>query len=448
MMAPTAKLRVCVALVASCVCAASVSVSAAAASSMSSLPAFDIPSFDYASLLQGETPQRLLQALQTDGMVSLKNIPNYAGLRERYLRKAAECAGVKADAVRDPFVSRKLQRQLPAAMIVPICVEGAKNEWCIVEFQGQMIPNDGDDMANVEIGSLWYDDGVPTMRIGNHIVTGKVAKLSKPFAIMEKRALTHDGTRDTEMPLITERERVADASNANASLANGAPEAHRQTEYNIVGIARSRIIFNDREAPLMRLRRRIADILEKIRLLEHHAVELGTLERRLAESSDSPIELARVAVQLERKRATCQALQREVESQCTPRPLGISESSEAVTQDASDNPSTDAPGEPAAAAESKDDSEMHREADRQAARKLLLVIELKEKRRAEESHRRRLPLVEPDEIDMQTLVAVRRAWDMYLAPPHVVGATAIPPHFVVPPTEPTAAWQRFLVERA
>ncbi|KAJ0407268.1 hypothetical protein P43SY_008043 [Pythium insidiosum] len=314
-------------------------------------------------------------------------------------------------------------------MIVPICVEGAKNEWCIVEFQGQMIPNDGDDMANVEIGSLWYDDGVPTMRIGNHIVTGKVAKLPKPFAILEKRALTHDGTRDAEMPLITERERVADASNANTSLANGAPEAHRQTEYNIVGIARSRIIFNDREAPLMRLRRRIADILEKIRLLEHHAVELGTLERRLAESSDSPIELARVAVQLERKRATCQALQREVESQCTPRPLGIS-------------------GEELQAIEAHARRVRAKQADQQAARKLLLVIELKEKRRAEASHRRRLPLVEPDEIDMQTLVAVRRAWDMYLAPPRVVGATAIPPHFVVPPTEPTAAWQRFLGERA
>ncbi|GLE02633.1 hypothetical protein PINS_up011474 [Pythium insidiosum] len=75
---------------------------------MSSLPAFEIPSFDYASLLQGETPQRVLQALQTDGMVSLKNIPNYAGLRERYLRKAAECAGVQANVARDPFVQRKL----------------------------------------------------------------------------------------------------------------------------------------------------------------------------------------------------------------------------------------------------------------------------------------------------------------------------------------------------
>ncbi|GLE02640.1 hypothetical protein PINS_up011481 [Pythium insidiosum] len=88
--------------------AATGAASVSASSSMSSLPAFEIPSFDYASLLQGETPQRVLQALQTDGMVSLKNIPNYAGLRELYLRKAAECAGVQANVARDPFVQRKL----------------------------------------------------------------------------------------------------------------------------------------------------------------------------------------------------------------------------------------------------------------------------------------------------------------------------------------------------
>ncbi|GLE02630.1 hypothetical protein PINS_up011471 [Pythium insidiosum] len=88
--------------------ASTTAASVSASSSMSSLPAFEIPSFDYASLLQGETPQRVLQALQTDGMVSLKNIPNYAGLRERYLRKAAECAGVQANVARDPFVQRKL----------------------------------------------------------------------------------------------------------------------------------------------------------------------------------------------------------------------------------------------------------------------------------------------------------------------------------------------------
>jgi chromosome transmission fidelity protein 8 len=73
-------------------------------------------------------------------------------------------------------------------MIVPVRVDGAANEWCIVELQGELIPNDGADMKDVAIGSLWYENGVPTMRIGNHIVAGKVAKLPKPFAVLERHA--------------------------------------------------------------------------------------------------------------------------------------------------------------------------------------------------------------------------------------------------------------------
>ncbi|TMW66671.1 hypothetical protein Poli38472_013983 [Pythium oligandrum] len=84
------------------------SAATAQANSLSALPTFDVPAFDYASIAQGENPARLLQALQTDGIIALKNIPNYANLRERYLRTAAECAGVTANADHDMFVSRKL----------------------------------------------------------------------------------------------------------------------------------------------------------------------------------------------------------------------------------------------------------------------------------------------------------------------------------------------------
>ncbi|TMW66667.1 hypothetical protein Poli38472_013979 [Pythium oligandrum] len=84
------------------------SAATAQANSLSALPTFDVPAFDYASIAQGENPARLLQALQTDGIIALKNIPNYANLRERYLRTAAECAGVTANVDHDMFVSRKL----------------------------------------------------------------------------------------------------------------------------------------------------------------------------------------------------------------------------------------------------------------------------------------------------------------------------------------------------
>ncbi|UIZ25900.1 hypothetical protein KXD40_006130 [Peronospora effusa] len=56
------------------------------------IPSFTIPSFDYGSLQDGDTPDRLLQALEREGIIGLKNIPNYAHVRERFLISAVQCA--------------------------------------------------------------------------------------------------------------------------------------------------------------------------------------------------------------------------------------------------------------------------------------------------------------------------------------------------------------------
>uniref|UniRef100_K3X790 Uncharacterized protein n=1 Tax=Globisporangium ultimum (strain ATCC 200006 / CBS 805.95 / DAOM BR144) TaxID=431595 RepID=K3X790_GLOUD len=55
-------------------------------------------------------------------------------------------------------------------------------------------------------------------------------------------------------------------------------------------------------------------------------------------------------------------------------------------------------------------------------------------------------LVDPETIDMETLVRVRRAWDQYLVTPGTVGASSIPPHFVPPPLMPSAHWATFLLD--
>ncbi|GLE01134.1 hypothetical protein PINS_up009964 [Pythium insidiosum] len=195
-----------------------------------------------------------------------------------------------------------------------------------------------------------------------------------------------------------------------------------------------------REAPLVRLRQRLSVILEKIAALERHAAELGALERRLADSAEPSVDIARLAVQLERKRAACAALQRDIETQCTPRPVGI-------------------PLEELCAIE----SHACRVQAKQRGRRIRM-----RRLRAEAAIARGLNAMEtveavgvnavdnqqtsmdkadapPDQIDMETLIAVRRAWDVYLAPPHIIGATSIPPHFVVPPSQPADAWQPFLV---
>lgn len=61
-------------------------------------PAFDVPSFDYATLTSGNTPSLVLDALKKDGIITLKNIPSYASTREAYLAQAAACAVTAKDA--------------------------------------------------------------------------------------------------------------------------------------------------------------------------------------------------------------------------------------------------------------------------------------------------------------------------------------------------------------
>ncbi|GMF33240.1 unnamed protein product [Phytophthora fragariaefolia] len=56
------------------------------------VPSFAVPSFDYGALHDGDAPNRMLEALERGGIVALKNIPNYANVRERFLASAVQCA--------------------------------------------------------------------------------------------------------------------------------------------------------------------------------------------------------------------------------------------------------------------------------------------------------------------------------------------------------------------
>ncbi|GAB9477702.1 hypothetical protein Gpo141_00014829, partial [Globisporangium polare] len=88
--------------------ASAASASTSATSAYESLPSFAIPSFDYPALGHGATPNRLLAELQSNGIVALRNVPNYANVRASYLQKAAECAVAAADdADATSFVSQK-----------------------------------------------------------------------------------------------------------------------------------------------------------------------------------------------------------------------------------------------------------------------------------------------------------------------------------------------------
>ncbi|KAF1319407.1 hypothetical protein FI667_g13289, partial [Globisporangium splendens] len=81
--------------------------SSAAPSAFDTLPSFEIPAFDYPTLAEGTNPHRLLDELQANGIVALRNVPNYANVRAQYLQKAAECAVLAADSAEASFLSTK-----------------------------------------------------------------------------------------------------------------------------------------------------------------------------------------------------------------------------------------------------------------------------------------------------------------------------------------------------
>ncbi|KAH7491676.1 hypothetical protein KRP22_002855 [Phytophthora ramorum] len=67
-------------------------VAAVADAALEDVPSFAVPSFDYGSLQEGDAPGRMLNALERGGVIALKNIPNYANVRERFLQSAVQCA--------------------------------------------------------------------------------------------------------------------------------------------------------------------------------------------------------------------------------------------------------------------------------------------------------------------------------------------------------------------
>ncbi|KAL3672814.1 hypothetical protein V7S43_002103 [Phytophthora oleae] len=120
-------------------------------------------------------------------------------------------------------------------MLVPVEVDAAAKEWSMLEFQGDLLPGDGaetPDLRDVDVGTLRYgQEGEITLRIGNHVLAGKVAKLPKPFAILQK--VSADGN--------VEFEEVEDNEIEKAG----------QTKYEVVGIARTRVVFASRPKPVL-----------------------------------------------------------------------------------------------------------------------------------------------------------------------------------------------------
>lgn len=125
-------------------------------------------------------------------------------------------------------------------MLVPVVVDAAAREWSLLEFQGDLLPADGSDKPDLralDVGTLRYGHGGNeiTLRIGNHVLAGKVAKLPKPFAILQK-----DGG-DGDAVVAGDQDQDQDMDQAKA----------KQTKYEVVGVARTRVVFTTRPKPVL-----------------------------------------------------------------------------------------------------------------------------------------------------------------------------------------------------
>ena len=80
-------------------------------------------------------------------------------------------------------IDERLKKRIPL-----VRVGEELNEYAIIELQGEVKSKQGvfDDLS---IGPLKFDGDHATLIIGNHLLRGKVHKLKKPLAVLERAAV-------------------------------------------------------------------------------------------------------------------------------------------------------------------------------------------------------------------------------------------------------------------
>ncbi|XP_026379044.1 chromosome transmission fidelity protein 8 homolog [Papaver somniferum] len=120
------------------------------------------------------------------------------------------------------------------------CSDGNCPEWAIVEIQGmiEVQPCFKDRIQNLEIGILCRTSSEEnyTFTVGYHELSGTKMKLKKPYLILKKKRTILESIPDDE-------EEEEDISKANS------PKT--ETELEVIGIIRHRILFKTRPKPLI-----------------------------------------------------------------------------------------------------------------------------------------------------------------------------------------------------
>lgn len=96
----------------------------------------------------------------------------------------------------------------------------SEKDWMIIELQGVLESNETGGFNDLAIGDLHFDEkGQPSLIIGNHLLTGRVVTMEKPFAVLKKV--------------------INQLSNSSS------------TEYTVQALVRKKIIFKTRPKPIV-----------------------------------------------------------------------------------------------------------------------------------------------------------------------------------------------------
>ncbi len=118
-------------------------------------------------------------------------------------------------------------------LFVKFSPEGV-DEWGIIELQGELETRDQVPFDSMHIGDLYFNKkGIPQMIIGHHLLTGKVEKLDKPYAVLKKH--TSELESDSMDWDQTDSEQLES----------------RSTEYMVVAMVTRKITFKNRPKPII-----------------------------------------------------------------------------------------------------------------------------------------------------------------------------------------------------
>ena len=83
-------------------------------------------------------------------------------------------------------------------MLIKLDSSTANNEWCLLEFQGEIVG----DLTGSELGRIVVkDDGRAEMEIGQHFLEGSVVSLKLPYLIIQKNS-SHSDEAKSDVPSI------------------------------------------------------------------------------------------------------------------------------------------------------------------------------------------------------------------------------------------------------